>query len=269
MSTEPVTVAVGQFPGGTDKSANLDTIAGLARGAAGQGARLLVLPEYSMHFDPDPAAALVPASEPPDGDFARAVQSLAKEHAIAIVAGMSERIADADRISNTLLAYGPDGAHLGRYRKLHLYDAFGFSESAHIRPGEHAEPLLFELGGLRFGAMTCYDLRFPEAARALLDAGAQVLLVPAAWIAGPAKEDHWRTLLRARAIENTAYVVAAGLTGPTCSGQSLIADPMGVIIACAGEAPGLASAPLSAERLAAVRQKLPSLQHRRFRVVPS
>ncbi|HVX44281.1 MAG TPA: carbon-nitrogen hydrolase family protein [Mycobacteriales bacterium] len=261
-------MAVGQFAGSTDKSANLEAISAAVEAAAAGGAELVLLPEYSMYFDPDPAADLTPTSEPLDGEFARAVGSIAGKYGVTLIAGMNERLAGETRISNTLIAYGPDGQGLGSYRKLHLYDAFGVAESEHIRPGEHAAPLLVEVGGLRFGAMTCYDLRFPEAARALLDAGADALLVPAAWAAGPAKEDHWRTLIRARAIENTAYVLAAGLTGPKCSGQSMIVDPMGVVIAGAGEAPGVATAVISAERLAAVRQKLPSLQHRRFGVVP-
>lgn len=264
-----VTVAVGQFAGSTDKSANLDAVAALVETAASGGAELVLLPEYAMYFDPDPAADLTPTSEPLDGEFARAIGDLAGKHAIAVVAGMSERIAGDARISNTLVAFGADGASLGSYRKVHLYDAFGFRESDHIRPGDHAAPLLFELGGIRFGAMTCYDLRFPEPARALIDAGADAFLLPAAWVAGPAKEDHWRTLIRARAIENTAYVLAAGLTGRACSGQSMIVDPMGVVVAGAGEAPGVASAAVDAERIAAVREKLPSLQHRRFRVVPT
>lgn len=264
-----VTVAVGQFAGSTDKAANLRRITELAGRAAAAGAQLLLLPEYAMHFEPDPSVGLVPTAEPVDGAFAQALRGLAREHRIAIVGGMSERLADRDRISNTLLAYGSDGSEWGVYRKLHLYDAFGFAESAHIRPGEVGEPLLIEVGGLQFGAMTCYDLRFPETARWLIDAGADALLVPAAWIAGPAKEDHWRTLIRARAIENTAYVVAAGLTGPACCGQSVIVDPMGVAVAGAGEAPGVATATLDPDRIAAVRAKLPSLQHRRFRVVPA
>lgn len=266
--TVPVRVAVGQFAGSTDKPANLETVSALVGTAAREGAELVLLPEYSMYFDPDPTADLTPTSEPLDGEFARAIAELAGKHAITVVAGMNERLTGDARISNTLVAHGPGGASLGTYRKVHLYDAFGVSESDHIRPGEHTAPLIIEVGGLRFGAMTCYDLRFPEAARVLIDAGADALLVPAAWAAGPAKEDHWRTLLRARAIENTAYVLAAGLTGPKCCGQSMIVDPMGVLIAGAGEAPGIATAAISAERLTAVRQKLPSLQHRRFGVVP-
>jgi predicted amidohydrolase len=188
---------------------------------------------------------------------------------MAILCGMTERLPDDARVSNTLLAVDRGGGALGAYRKLHLYDAFGYQESLRVRPGDHAAPLVFDVGGLRFGAMTCYDLRFPEMARSLIDAGAQVILLPAAWVVGPGKEDHWDTLVRARAIENTAYVVAAGQTAPRFTGHSMVVDPMGVVVAGAGEEPGVITATLSPERLDAVRAKLPSLGHRRFRVTPA
>jgi predicted amidohydrolase len=110
--------------------------------------------------------------------------------------------------------------------------------------------------------MTCYDLRFPEFARSLVDADAQVLLVPAAWVRGPLKEDHWETLLRARAIENTCYVLAAGQCGRTYIGRSMVVDPMGVIVSALGEQPGLASADVDADRVALVRRANPSLLNR-------
>jgi deaminated glutathione amidase len=117
--------------------------------------------------------------------------------------------------------------------------------------------------GLAVGLMTCYDLRFPEFARALVDAGADVLAVPAAWVAGPLKEDHWVTLLRARAIENTVYVTAAAQTGKAYSGRSMIVDPLGVTVAALGDAEGLATADVELQTIAAVRDRNPSLANRR------
>ncbi len=111
--------------------------------------------------------------------------------------------------------------------------------------------------------MTCYDLRFPEFARALVDAGADVLAVPAAWVAGPLKEDHWVTLLRARAIENTVYVTAAAQTGKAYSGRSMIVDPLGVAVAALGDGEGLATAEVDLQTIAAVRDRNPSLANRR------
>jgi predicted amidohydrolase len=112
--------------------------------------------------------------------------------------------------------------------------------------------------------MTCYDLRFPEFARMLIDVGADVLAVPAAWVRGPLKEDHWVTLLRARAIENTAYVIGAAQTGSHYCGRSMIIDPMGVIVASLGDEEGVATGEARAERVADVRRRNPSLANRRL-----
>jgi predicted amidohydrolase len=169
---------------------------------------------------------------------------------------------------NTLVALDGRGAVVGCYRKVHLYDAFGYRESEGIAAGSPGQPLVFSLDGFHFGAFTCYDLRFPESARAAVDAGADVLLVPAMWIRGPGKEDHWNTLLKARAIENTCYVLAANQTGALATGYSMVVDPAGVVVANAGEESGLIVADLSRERLSRVRRQVPVLGNRRFAVVP-
>lgn len=258
-------VTVGQFNASTDKRANLAAAARLIERAAGQRSELVVLPEYTMHYDPDKSADLARDAEPVDGPFASEIASLARTHELAVVVGMTEASVDGGKPSNTVIAVDASGSPFGAYRKVHLYDAFGLRESDRIA----AHPpvaLTFTLGDITFGVMTCYDLRFAEMARYLVDAGAQALVVPAAWVAGPAKEDHWMTLARARAIENTTYVLAAGQTGPTCTGQSAIIDPMGHPLASAGEMPGVASAIIDAERLRVVRETNPSLGNRKFAV---
>ncbi|MFF9126430.1 carbon-nitrogen hydrolase family protein [Streptomyces sp. NPDC014889] len=259
--------SVGQFSATTDKTANLEAAADLIGQAAAQGAQLVVLPENAMYSDPDPEADIASHTERIDGPFATAIGTLAKRHSVTVVAGMTETpAADGERPSNTVLAVDQKGDPLGVYRKVHLYDAFGYRESARLQA--HApSPLLFNLEGVTFGVMTCYDLRFPEMARFLIDAGTTALVLPAAWMAGPAKEEHWTTLVRARAIENTAYVLACGQTGPHSTGRSLIVDPMGHVAALAGETPGVASAVVDAARVEAVRAENPSLENRRFRVV--
>jgi predicted amidohydrolase len=260
---------VAQFSAGLDKEANRKLVTEAIEAAAEAGAELVVAPEYSMYWDAKNVGTDTDFPEPLDGPFVTAVRETARAAGIAVVAGLTETLADDPRPSNTLVAVGADGALLGTYRKIHLYDAFGFRESDTIKPAEITPPLTFPLGGLTFGAMTCYDLRFPELARTLVDAGANAIVLPAAWVVGPAKEDQWTTLVRARAIENTVYVLAAGQTGPYCAGQSLIADPMGTVLAAAGEAPGIAVGRLSTDRIDAVRAKNPSLANRRFRVLPA
>jgi deaminated glutathione amidase len=263
-----LSAAVAQFSAGTDKAQNLDTACALIRSAAEAGARLVVLPECAMHFDPTPGADIAAHAEPLDGDFGTALAHTAKEAGVHVVAGMTETIPDDSRAYNTVVVVDPNGERIGVYRKIHLYDAFGYRESDRIRPADHAAPLVFDLDGIRFSTMTCYDLRFPETARTLADAGATAVVLPAAWAVGPAKEEHWSTLVRARAIENTSYVLACGQTGPECTGQSTVVDPMGTVLAGAGEAPGIAVASLDPERIAQVREKNPSLANRRFTVAP-
>ena len=260
-------IAVVQTASSDDKTANRDKAVELVARAAAGKPDLVVLPEAMMaDFQPD-ADTIAPLAESLDGDFVSALQAVAKEHGTAVVAGMFETSADADRPYNTLLAIGPDGQLLAAYRKIHLYDAFGYRESEKLSAGEIA-PAVVELGGHRLGLMTCYDLRFPELSRALVDAGADVLVVPAAWVRGPLKEQHWETLLAARAIENTCYVVAAAQNGRKYSGLSQVVDPQGVRIAAAGEDDGVAFAEIDTSRIDEVRRRNPSLQNRRFTVAP-
>jgi len=137
-----------------------------------------------------------------------------------------------------------------------------------VRAGEIAPPQTFAWGGLSVGMQTCYDLRFPEVTRTLVDAGVELVLVPSEWVRGPLKEHHWRTLLTARAIENTIYVAAADHAPPIGVGNSMIVDPMGVELATIGEVTGVAVAEVSVDRVRAVRAVNPALSLRRFTVAP-
>lgn len=263
-----VQVAVAQFAPGEDKDGNLAAIRKLVDEAAGGGARVVVLPEFAMFTAPRMDERFLGSAEPVDGPFTRALAELARRHGVHVVAGMNERLDEPGRISNTLVAIGRGGDVAARYRKMHLYDAFGYKESALVRHGEITGPETFIVDGVRFGMQTCYDVRFPEVTRRIVDAGADVVALPAEWVPGPLKEDHWRTLVRARAIENTIYVAAAGQCAPTGAGNSMIVDPMGVIVASLGEGPGTAAGDVSPGRVAAVREKNPALSLRRFGTVP-
>jgi predicted amidohydrolase len=260
-------IASGQFSAGTDPQRNLGQILQLMTSAARGGAELLVLPESSLYAGNEPPAVLARVAQPLDGPFISGIAASARDLQLPVVVGMAEANPDGFPF-NTLVALDASGAVQATYRKVHLYDAFGYRESSGTTPGVIAKPQLLDLAGLRFGMLTCYDLRFPESARHLLDAGADVLLLPAMWIVGPGKEDHWNTLVRARAIENTAYVVTANQTGPLATGYSIMVDPFGVVIANAGEASGVIFSELSAERIGVVRARVPSLLNRRFTVAP-
>ncbi|EIQ80283.1 hydrolase family protein [Shigella flexneri 1235-66] len=155
------------------------------------------------------------------------------------------------------------GRVVAHYAKLHLYDAFSIQESRNVDAGEAVAPLL-DVGGLKVGLMTCYDLRFPELALALALQGAEILVLPAAWVRGSLKEYHWATLLAARALDATCYVIAAGECGNKNIGQSRVIDPFGVTIAAAAETPALIMTEVSAERVRQVRAQLPVLRNRRF-----
>lgn len=262
-----LSLAIGQFSATADTAENLAAVRRFAAGAADDGAGLLVLPEYTSYTPPKLDERLHAHAEPLDGPFATAVRAAAGERGIAIVVGMVEAVPGEARVHNTLLLVDQRGELVATYRKLHLYDAFGLTESDWIAPGDPTVTPTMEIGGIGVGAQTCYDLRFPETTRVLVDAGAQVVVVPAQWVPGPRKEDHWSTLLRARAIENTIYVAAAGQSAPTGAGSSMVVDPMGVVVAGLGDRVGLATAVIDPDRIDAVRATNPVLAARRFRVV--
>ncbi|WP_119698646.1 carbon-nitrogen hydrolase family protein [Microbacterium halotolerans] len=261
-------IAICQFHSGTDKERNLATIAGLAAEAEASGAKLALFPELAMYDEPTLGLSAVEHAEALDGPFVTGLATIARRTGLFLVAGMTERI-DGERAYNTAVVVSPSDGLTARYRKAHLYDAFGYRESDTIRPGELEGPVTFEVDGVTVGVLTCYDLRFPEAARQHADAGTDLLLYPSAWMPGARKEDHWSTLLRARAIENTVFVAGVSQSPPDIGiGGSLIADPMGVTMAELGEHPGVATADVHHARIADVRAKNPSLANRRFAVVP-
>ncbi|MFJ6531903.1 carbon-nitrogen hydrolase family protein [Microbacterium sp. NPDC091662] len=265
--TAAVPVAVCQFAPTASRADNRERIAELTSDAASRGAKLIVFPEYSSYFVDPMDESLAANAEDLDGEFVANLTALAAEYAVVIVAGFVERATGGRRVRNAVVAVRGDGV-LAVYRKQHLYDAFGQKESDWVEPGDVGIAATFDLGGLRFGLMTCYDLRFPEVARLLVDEQADVLVVPAEWVRGPLKEHHWTTLLAARAIENTVYVVAADHPTPIGVGHSQIIDPQGVVLAGVGTAAGIATAVVERETIERVRVTNPSLRVRRYSVVP-
>ena len=257
-------IAVAQFAPVADSASNLASIRELTERAVSRGATLVVFPEYSSYFEAELGAAFVAASEPLDGAFVTGLAALATEFGVHLVAGLVERTDDTERFSNTIVAVGPAGNLVATYRKTHLYDAFGARESDWVVAGALDTPETFVWSGFTVGLQTCYDVRFPEVTRRIVDAGADLVLIPAEWVRGPLKEHHWRTLVTARAIENTIYVAAADQAPPAGAGNSMVVDPMGVEIATIGESTDVAVAWLSATRVSETRVVNPALRLRRF-----
>ncbi|KTR41253.1 hydrolase [Curtobacterium oceanosedimentum] len=270
-SMATLTVAAAQFAPVDDTAANLRTVQAAAEDAAERGADLLVTPEYTSYFSAELDDDFVAAAEPLDGPFVSGLREIARQHAIGLVVGVAETAETSGRFRNTLVAVLPDGSIAATYRKVHLYDAFGSRESDRIESGDADQLPVFELGGLRIGLETCYDLRFPEVTRRLAApevGAADVVVLPAEWVRGPGKEHHWRTLLTARAIENTVWVVGVGQTGPIGIGGSVVIDPLGVAVAAAGASAGTVVATIDTATTEAVRAVNPSLALRRFDVHP-
>jgi predicted amidohydrolase len=223
-------------------------------------AGLVVFPEAFARGFGKGGSDLTKYAESQDGPFGSELSRVAKDRGATLVAGMFEAAPGQDRPYNTLLVRGDTTA---AYRKIHLYDSFGYRESDSLVGGP-LTPTVVDIGGVPTGLMTCYDLRFPEHARALVDAGAELLVVPAAWAAGPRKVDHWRTLLRARAIENTVYVAAAAQSAPRYCGHSMVVDPLGDVLVEAGDDDEVVAAWVDRERLREARRINPSLDNRRL-----
>ena len=255
-ATDALRVALVQEASALDPPANRARLAELTPGDTD----LVVFPEAFARDFGAAGSDVSGYAEELGGEFDRELGLVAGERGTTVIAGMFETGDDPARPYNTLLVRGAASAS---YRKMHLYDSFGYKESDRLTAGP-LEPLVVDLAGWRVGLMTCYDLRFPELSRALVDAGAELLVVPAAWVAGPRKVEHWRTLVRARAIENTVFVAAAGQPGPRYTGHSMVVDPLGDVLAEADEAPALLTATLDRSALDEARRTNPSLANRRL-----
>lgn len=258
-----------QLHAGLNKAENVASASRLVEEAAEQGAQLVVLPEYFNCLGPLPDVVAQAESIP--GPTSEAMRELAARLQIVLVAGsICEQAATAGRGRNTSLVFGPQGEQLALYRKQHLFDItlspeLTFEESHWIVPGDAISQFTSSLGNI--GQAICYDLRFPELFRKLADLGMQVLAFPSAF-SQTTGEAHWEVLLRARAIENQCYIVAANQYGQhspqfTSYGHSMIVDPWGRVLASQATGNGIVLAEIDFEQLAQVRSDLPALKHRR------
>ena len=234
-------IALAQIKSGTEPSANLALVEEYTRRAADAGAALVLFPEATMCRFGVPLAAV---AEPLDGPWASAVRAIADRAGIVVVAGMFVPAGEDGRVTNTLIATGPGvDTH---YDKIHLYDAYGFTESATVAPGH--EPVMITVDGVNVGLTLCYDVRFPELYVELAQRGAQLITVHASWATGPGKLEQWTLLARARAIDTTGFVAAVdqafagaelAAIGPTGVGGSVVASAVGEVLASAGADPQL------------------------------
>ena len=254
-------VAVGQFAVGPDWRDNVRVCTELMAQTAAADASLLVLPEAVLARQDDMPDLSVQSAQPLSGAYVAQLCAASRNNNLTTVLTLHTPTTSG-RAANTLIAVRA-GVIIAQYQKIHLYDAFNVQESRLVDAGNDIAPVI-TVEGMNIGLMTCYDLRFPDQALALALQGAEVLVLPAAWLRGPHKEKHWETLLTARALDTTCYVVASGECGNKNIGQSRVIDPLGVTIAAAAETPALIFATLERQRLVKVREMLPVLKNRRF-----
>ncbi len=256
-------IALAQIQSGTDSSANLDLVEDYTRRAANAGARVVLFPEATMcRF----GVPLKPIAEPLDGPWASGVRAIAERSGIVVVAGMFCP-SDDGRVTNTLVAAGRDID--ASYHKIHLYDAFGFTESRNVAPG--LDPAMITVDGVGIGLTTCYDIRFPELFVELAQRGAQIITVHASWGSGPSKLEQWTLLARARALDATSVVAAVdqaypgdeiAASGPTGVGGSLVCSPTGDVVAVAGADPQLLIVDVDLDPVEKARDSIAVLRNR-------
>jgi predicted amidohydrolase len=271
MNERHFLVAAAQMTSGADRVRNLDTAVRLVNEAADRGARFVGLPENFGYMGPE--AERIAGAEPVDGPTVATLSEVARKRRVFVLAGsISERVSAPGKTANTSVLIADDGAVAAVYRKIHLFDVnipdgARYAESETVEPGER--PVVADTPLGRVGLTVCYDLRFPELYRRLADEGAEILTIPAAFTLYTGK-DHWELLVRARAVENFAYVVAPAQWGRHSAnrvtfGNAMVVDPWGVVLARCPDGEGVCVAPFSRDRIEHVRRELPALKHRRLR----
>jgi len=264
-------IALVQMKSSEDKEENLKLSLNFIKEASKKNADLICFPEFQMAFSPGNQSAkqLVKLSESVNGgNFVFTLCSAAKRNKINVIATIYERYTNnnnakyKNRVFDTAIMINNKGIIRSVYRKVHLYDALGFKESVKMMAGDTIEkPVKTSAGNL--GLMICYDVRFPEISRILTVEGANILVVPSAWVHGIMKEEHWQTMLKARAIENGSYVIAPDQVGNIFSGRSMVVDPFGISLLDMGNREGMEVIEIDKSRIQKVRELLPLLKNRR------
>jgi nitrilase len=259
-----------------DKAENLRITRGLMEDAVRTDSPdLIVLPEYFEYYGGTPEEKLAAAESVPSGPAYKMAQDFAREHKVFVHAGtLMEKVPNEKRIYNSTFVFNREGQEIAHYRKIHMFDIVGpdgtaYKESATVKPGENV--VVYDLDGFKIGCAICYDIRFAELYLELEKAGADVIVLPAAFTLQTGK-DHWEVLARARAIETQTYFAACGQTGSTVSngerrhtyGHSLVCDPWGHVVARASDGVGFVTARIERAQIERVRSLIPMVSHRRI-----
>jgi deaminated glutathione amidase len=264
-------VAIVQMKSSENKEENLKVSVNFIKEAAQKKASLICFPEFQMAFSPTKQSSRQLVNEVAEyvngGNFISAMCKAAKLNKINIISTVYEKSRNKidSRVYDTAVLINNEGIISSIYRKLHLYDALGFKESNKMIPGNVIEkPMSTSVGNI--GLMICYDIRFPEMSRILTVNGADILFAPSAWIHGIMKEEHWQTMVKARAIENGSYLIAPDQVGNIFSGRSMAIDPFGAVLLDMGEREGIEVIEIDKSRIKEVRESLPLLKNRRLDV---
>ena len=262
--------AVVQFKASTNKEDNLTKIISYISKAASKNAALCAFPEFMMFYTSSSQTPkqLANLAETINGNFVTTIAKAVKENQIQVVGSFYEKSRKKDRVYDTSFLISKSGKVLSTYRKIHLYDALGFKESNKMVSGSRiTKPVKTSIG--KIGMMICYDLRFPEMARSLATAGAEVLVAPSAWVKGNMKEEHWVTINKTRAIENGCYVIAPDQVGNIYCGRSLVVDPYGKILLDMKKKQGIGFVNINLNKVKQTRKILPLLKNRRTDIYPT
>jgi len=257
-------VAIIQFKASTNKEQNLKKILTYIERASKKGAKLCAFPEYMMFYTPlsQSPSKLAGLAETINGNFVKTIAKAAKKNSIQVVGTFYEKSKKKNRVYDSAFLVNKSGKVVSTYRKIHLYDALGFSESKKMIAGSKiAKPQKTSIG--KIGMLICYDLRFPEMSRTLASSGSEILVVPSAWVQGEMKEEHWITLNKTRAIENGCYVIAPDQVGNIYSGRSIVVDPYGKILLDMKKRQGIGFVNISLDLVKKIRRSLPLLKNRR------
>lgn len=264
-------IALVQMRSTESKEDNLKASVDYIAEAADRKASLVCFPEFQMAFSSSKQSARDLANEVAEyvkgGNFVSVLCRAAKHNKINVIATIYEKNRDGKvfRVHDTAVLINNKGSIASVYRKLHLYDALGFKESSKLIRGNIIEKPVATVVG-KVGLMICYDIRFPEMSRILTVKGADLLVAPSAWVQGIMKEEHWKTMVMARAIENGSYMIAPDQVGNIYSGRSMVADPFGTVVLDMGDKQGIDIVEIDKTRIMEVRKSLPLLKNRRLDV---